>query len=146
MIAVKGVMRTPVEAGANDVYLVIELMDTDLHQIVRSPQPLTDDHHQYFVYQILRGLKYVHSAGVLHRDLKVRPGPQSSARRAARRGPVPSAGAPPQRRAAAAAAPTLKASPPPPRSRPTCSSTPRATSRSATLGSRAPRPRAPTRT
>lgn len=28
------------------------------------------DAMQYFLYQILRGLKYVHSAHVLHRDLK----------------------------------------------------------------------------
>lgn len=26
-------------------------MDTDLHQIIRSSQPLTDDHYQYFIYQ-----------------------------------------------------------------------------------------------
>ncbi|ESR58217.1 hypothetical protein CICLE_v10020645mg [Citrus x clementina] len=45
-------------------------MDTDLHQIIRSHQDLTDDHCRYFLYQLLRGLKYVHSANVLHRDLK----------------------------------------------------------------------------
>ena len=54
----------------NDVYVMYELMDTDLHQIIRSNQPLSDDHCQYFIYQLLRGLKYVHSANVLHRDLK----------------------------------------------------------------------------
>jgi serine/threonine protein kinase len=38
-----------------DVYVVYELMDTDLHQIIRSPQPLSDDHCQYFLYQVCRG-------------------------------------------------------------------------------------------
>ena len=45
-------------------------METDLHRIVYSRQPLTDDHVQYFIYQILRALKYMHSANVIHRDLK----------------------------------------------------------------------------
>src|ERR1700761_4560054 len=35
-----------------------------------SGQPLTDAHFQSFIYQILCGLKYIHSANVLHRDLK----------------------------------------------------------------------------
>jgi len=54
----------------DDVYIVSDLMDTDLHQIIRSKQGLSDDHVQYFLYQILRGLKYMHSANILHRDLK----------------------------------------------------------------------------
>lgn len=48
----------------------IELMECDLAAIIRSGQPLTDAHFQSFIYQILSGLKYIHSANVLHRDLK----------------------------------------------------------------------------
>ncbi|XP_056389821.1 mitogen-activated protein kinase 7 isoform X2 [Hyla sarda] len=45
-------------------------MESDLHQIIHSSQPLTLEHARYFLYQLLRGLKYIHSANVLHRDLK----------------------------------------------------------------------------
>lgn len=62
-------------------------MEADLHAIVRlrslfdwrsdicllqirSGQPLSDAHFQSFLYQTLCGLKYIHSANVLHRDLK----------------------------------------------------------------------------
>ena len=53
-----------------DVYLVTNLMETDLHRIIYSKQKLSVDHAQYFIYQVLRGLKYIHSCRVLHRDLK----------------------------------------------------------------------------
>lgn len=47
-------------------YLVTHLMGADLNNIIRT-QRLSDDHVQFLVYQILRGLKYIHSAGIIHR-------------------------------------------------------------------------------
>ena len=44
-------------------------MGADLNNIVRT-QKLSDDHVQFLVYQILRGLKYIHSAGIIHRVSK----------------------------------------------------------------------------
>ncbi|XP_057977987.1 mitogen-activated protein kinase homolog NTF3-like [Malania oleifera] len=70
VIALKDVMMPTHRKSFKDVYLVYELMDTDLHHVLRSPQPLSRDHCQFFLCQLLRGLRHLHSANILHRDLK----------------------------------------------------------------------------
>ena len=46
--------------------MVTHLMGADLNNIVKT-QKLSDDHVQFLIYQILRGLKYIHTAGIIHR-------------------------------------------------------------------------------
>lgn len=45
-------------------------VDTDLYKLIMSPQYLTTEHIQTFLYQMLVALKYLHSSSVIHRDLK----------------------------------------------------------------------------
>ena len=52
-----------------DIYLVFEHMETDLHAAIRA-NILGDVHKQYIMWQALKALKFMHSANLLHRDMK----------------------------------------------------------------------------
>lgn len=67
---ITGLIDVDISPNLDEIYIFMEPMEADLHQIVKSGQQLTGEHVQYFVYQILRGLKYIHSSSVVHRDLK----------------------------------------------------------------------------
>lgn len=41
----------------DELYIVMELLDSDLHRIIQSPQALGDAHHRYFMFQLLKGVK-----------------------------------------------------------------------------------------
>lgn len=60
----------PPRRNFDDVHVVMEMMETDLGAVIRSPQPLSNAHCQFFILQLLLGLRAIHSAGVIHRDLK----------------------------------------------------------------------------
>ena len=62
--------RSPAPSDWKDVYLVTRLFDTNLHRVIYSGHALTDAHIQYILWQIFRALRYLHAAGVVHRDMK----------------------------------------------------------------------------
>merc|ERR1712216_475836 len=53
-----------------DVYIVTELMEADLEQIIKSSQQLSTEHVRCLIFQLLNGLRHMHGAGIVHRDLK----------------------------------------------------------------------------
>ncbi|KAH8491876.1 hypothetical protein H0E87_021463 [Populus deltoides] len=63
IVEIKHIMLPPSRREFRDIYVVFELMESDLHQVIKANDDLTPEHYQFFLYQLLR-------ANVFHRDLK----------------------------------------------------------------------------
>lgn len=66
IVKLLNVMRA---ANRKDIYLVFELMETDLYATIRC-NILQDIHKQFITYQLLRCIRFLHDRQIIHRDLK----------------------------------------------------------------------------
>ncbi|KAI5054946.1 hypothetical protein GOP47_0030091 [Adiantum capillus-veneris] len=70
IVQIKHILLPPSPRDFKDIYVVFELMEADLYQVIKANDDLTQEHFQFFLYQLLRALKFIHSANIFHRDLK----------------------------------------------------------------------------
>lgn len=61
IVEIKHIMLPPCRREFKDIYVVFELMETDLHEVIELNNDLTPEHYRFFLYQLLRALKYIHS-------------------------------------------------------------------------------------
>jgi hypothetical protein len=58
IVAIRDIIPPPQREAFNDVYIAYELMDTDLHQIIRSNQALSEEHCQVHLLFYLWNTSY----------------------------------------------------------------------------------------
>lgn len=61
IVQIKNIILPHSRKKFKDIYVVLELMESDLHQVMKTNDDLTPEHHRVFLYQLLRALKYIHS-------------------------------------------------------------------------------------
>ena len=49
---VKHIVLPPNPREFKDIFVIFELMETDLHQVIKANDDLTHEHHQFFLYQV----------------------------------------------------------------------------------------------
>jgi mitogen-activated protein kinase 1/3 len=49
---VRHIVLPPNPREFKDIFVIFELMETDLHQVIKANDDLTHEHHQFFLYQV----------------------------------------------------------------------------------------------
>lgn len=56
--------------GKIELYLIIELLPSDLKSILQRPHLLNKEACKLIMFNILKAISYIHKANIVHRDIK----------------------------------------------------------------------------
>ncbi|XP_074365183.1 mitogen-activated protein kinase 13-like isoform X2 [Apium graveolens] len=70
IVEIKSIFIPPSIDAFNDIFVVLEYMDSDLHKVIASIDNLAAKDCRSFMFQILHAVKFMHAANVYHLDLK----------------------------------------------------------------------------
>lgn len=70
VVKVHDIVAPPDFRTFNELYIVLEICDTDLKKLIRTDVHLSMLHINTMLSSLLVGLQYVHACGIFHRDLK----------------------------------------------------------------------------
>jgi serine/threonine protein kinase len=54
----------------NELLIILDLHAIDLKKFINTAKTISEEEIKYIMYELLKTIKYLHSAGVLHRDIK----------------------------------------------------------------------------
>jgi mitogen-activated protein kinase 1/3 len=61
IVQIKHILLPPSPRAFREIYVVFELMQADLHEVIKANDDLTPQHFQFFLYQLLRAMKFLHT-------------------------------------------------------------------------------------
>ena len=70
ILGIRDLIKPSSKRRMDTIYIVSDFMDTDLYRLCQSQVEFTENHVRHLLYQMLCGLNFMHSANILHRDMK----------------------------------------------------------------------------
>ena len=71
ILGIRDLIKPPSKRRMDTIYIVSDFMDTDLYRLCQSQVEFTENHVRHLLYQMLCGLNFMHSANILHCDMKM---------------------------------------------------------------------------